>query len=288
MRGDLRELKVTRAKSLEHALEVMAAERPKPIAGGTDLFVALNDGKAPSGHFLDLSPLAKLLKKATMEEGALGLRALCTYTDLRRSKEVARRAPILIEMAKSVGAVAIQNRGTIGGSLGNASPASDPAPVLMALDAWVWARSVDGGRAIAIHDFFTGYRKTALRPQELVVGVRIPPESNAGWKHFYRKIATRQAQAISKVVIAGAVKLGKKKVVEGARIALGSVAATTVRARGAEAALLGEPLSPRTIVAAQEALARDVSPIDDVRSTAAYRLHVARAVLGAQLSGVAK
>jgi CO/xanthine dehydrogenase FAD-binding subunit len=283
MRGDLGPLRVTRASSIDHALQVMAAERPKPIAGGTDLFVALNDGKSPSGHYLDLSPLAKQLKAVTVEEGALGIRALATYTDLRRSKEVAKRAPVLAEMARTVGAIAIQNRGTIAGSIANASPASDPAPVLMALDAWVWLRSTAGGRAVAISEFFTGYRQTAAKPDELIIGIRIPPDSNAGWKHFYRKVGTRQAQAISKVVIAGAIKLGKGKKVEGVRLAFGSVAATTVRARAAEAALLGEVLSPKTVVAAQQALSRDITPIDDIRSTSAYRMHVARTLMATML-----
>jgi CO/xanthine dehydrogenase FAD-binding subunit len=285
MRGDLSGHRVTRPKNLAEALGLLAqAERPHPIAGGTDLFVGLNDGKPRATWYLDLSTLSKSLRGITADRAGLRLGALTTYTDLRQSADVARVAPVLAAVARDVGALAIQNRGTIGGSLGNASPASDPAPVLMALDAHVELSSVTGVRTVALHDFFTGYRKTAARPEELITAVLLPKSSSAGWAIGYRKVGTRRAQAISKVVLSTAVLVGRGGRVEGARLCFGSVAATTVRARAAEAAILGEVLDAKSIVAAQEALARDMTPIDDVRSTAAYRMHVARNLLAAQLT----
>lgn len=288
MRGDVAALKVSRPSSLDEALALLASPKPPlPLAGGTDVFVGINDGRPRAPWFLDLSPLEKKLRWIRMDRVGLALGAMTTYTDLRRSKEAGRFAPALQAVARDVGAIAIQNRGTIGGSLGNASPASDPAPVLLALDAQVLLASEKGERSVPLHEFFTGYRKTAARPDELITGVVCPRLANEGWTHGYRKVGTRRAQAISKVVIATALKIGKGRCVEGARIAFGSVAATTVRARHAEAVLLGEVLSPALVLRAQEALARDISPIDDVRSTAEYRMHVARNLLAAMLVAVA-
>lgn len=286
MRGDVAALKVSRPSSLDEALALLASPKPPlPLAGGTDVFVGVNDGRPRGSWFLDLAPLSKKLRWIRLDRTALSFGAMTTYTDLRRSKEAGRFAPVLQAVSRDVGAVAIQNRGTVGGSLGNASPASDPAPVLMALDAHVLLASERGERSVALHEFFTGYRRTAARPDELITGVVCPRAANDGWVHGYRKVGTRRAQAISKVVIATALKIGRGRRVEGARLAFGSVAATTLRARHAEAALLGEVLTPALVLRAQEALAQDISPIDDVRSTAEYRMHVARSLLAAMLVG---
>ena len=285
MRGDLNAFKVERPKTLDEALRLLAKkDRPMPIAGGTDLYVGINDGKPRATRYLDLSPLRKQLRGITLTKAGLQLGAMTTYTDLRRSADVKKLCPVLIAVAKDVGAIAIQNRGTLGGSLGNASPASDPAPVLMALDAHVEVAHAGGKRIIPLHEYFLGYRKTALRPDELIVSILLPRDHFADWKIGYRKVGTRRAQAISKVVIATALKIGKGARVEGARLCFGSVAATTVRARHAEAMLLGEVLDAKVILRAQAALSEDITPIDDVRSTADYRMHVARTLLGAQLT----
>ena len=285
MRGDLNAFAVERPRSLDDALRLLAAkDRPMPIAGGTDLYVGINDGKPRAVRYLDLSLLRKQLRTITLTKAGLSLGAMTTYTDMRRSKDVAKLAPVLAAVAKDVGAVAIQNRGTLGGSLGNASPASDPAPVLLALDAHLEIAHSGGKRILPLHEYFLGYRKTALRADELIVSILIPREHIAGWTIGYRKVGTRRAQAISKVVIATALKIGKGARVEGARLCFGSVAATTVRARRAEAMLLGEVLDAKVILRAQEALSEDIRPIDDIRSTADYRMHVARTLLGAQLT----
>ena len=283
MRGDLSQLKVSRPASLDEALALLASDKPPlPLAGGTDVFVGVNDGHPRAPWFLDLSALSKTLRFIRLDKAGLSLGAMTTYTDLRRSKAIATFAPVLAVVARDVGALAIQNRGTLGGSLGNASPASDPAPVLMALDAHVVLASEKGERSVPLHEFFTGYRKTAARPGELITSI-VCPRTEGRWMHWYRKVGTRRAQAISKVVLAGALSVGKKRRVEGARIAFGSVSATTVRARHVEAALLGETLSPALIAKAQETLSRDFTPIDDIRSTAEYRMYVARNLLAAML-----
>lgn len=289
MRGDVAALKVSRPASLDEALALLASDKPPlPLAGGTDVFVGINDGRPRAPWFLDLSALSDRLRFIRLDDAGLSMGALTTYTDLRRSKAVARFAPVLAAVARDVGALAIQNRGTLGGSLGNASPASDPAPVLMVLDAQVLLASEKGERSVPLHEFFLGYRKTAARPGELITAIVCPRRASDGWMHWYRKVGTRRAQAISKVVLAGAILVGKGRRVEGARISFGSVAATTVRARHVEALLLGEALSPGLIARAQETLSRDVTPIDDVRSTAEYRMYVSRNLLAAMLLSAAR
>jgi CO/xanthine dehydrogenase FAD-binding subunit len=283
VKGDLRSLEVVRPRKLAEALALLSEpDAPMPLAGGTDLFVFLNDGKQPARRYLDLTRLAEL-RGIEAGSAALRLGARTTYTDLRRSRDVARLAPVVAEMAATVGAAAIQNRGTVGGSLGNASPASDPAPVLLALDARVELARLDGGRierrTTPCSSFFVGYRKTAAEPGELITAIEIPAASLDGWRYAYRKVGTRRAQAISKVVAAVGVAAGE------ARVAFGSVAPTTVRASAAEAALAGRTLDERTVANAAEALvATDLRPIDDLRSTAAYRALVAGRMLRSLLA----
>lgn len=298
MRGDLRGFEVERPRRLRDALVFLAvdeAARPSPLAGGTDLFVALNDGHAPARRYLDLTRLDEL-RGVARDGGALGdlrLGALATYTDLRRSSLVARRAPALAEMAATVGAPAIQNRGTLGGSLANASPASDPAPLLQALDARIELAGLEGGRGgrivrrvVPSAEFFTGYRTTAARPHELIVAVRVPGEALAGWRIGYRKVGARRAQAISKVVLAVALKLDRRRRVLDARVSIGSVAPVTLLCGAAAAALRGARLDADAVAAARAALAAEIRPIDDVRSTAAYRSLVAGNLLEAMLGTI--
>jgi len=281
VRGDLGALEVARPRRLVEALALLAEpERPTPLAGGTDLWVALNDGKQPSRRYLDLSRLDEL-RDITASSAGLRLGARTTFTELRQSKTVRGRAPVLAAMAATVGAAAIQNRGTLGGSLGNASPASDPAPVLLALDARVELVRRDGRRVarrvVPLADYFTGYRTTAATPDELISAIEIPAAALTGWHYGYRKVGTRRAQAISKVVAAIGVSLDRRSgVCVGARIAWGSVAPTTIRAPHGEGALVGRRLGAQSAVEAAAALVNDdLHPIDDLRSTAFYRSAVA-------------
>src|SRR6266581_1904127 len=188
-----------------------------------------------------------------------------SYTGIIRSRDAQEHVPALVAAARTIGAAQIQNRGTLGGNLANASPAGDTLPVLLAYDAVV----VTDRRAIPIDKFFIGYRKTELHPDELITAVRLP----LGRQVAFRKVGTRAAQAISKVVMA----------VSGhpARIAIGSVAEVPLRARRAEAALERNDLA-----AAIAAVADDIRPIDDVRSTAAYRRRVTQNILRELLESV--
>jgi CO/xanthine dehydrogenase FAD-binding subunit len=167
---------------------------------------------------------------------------------------------MLVEAARQVGGVQIQNRGTIGGNIANGSPAGDSLPVLAAANADLVLRNVDGERRVPFASFYTGYRASILSGDELIVSVEIPRVFGTQW---FRKVGTRAAQAISKVVVAA---------VRGAepRIAVGSVAPTVIRLTATERALHSGANIEKAIVA----LRGEVHPIDDVRSTAEYRLRV--------------
>lgn len=272
-------------RTLDDALRCRA-EHPEamPLAGGTDVLVFLEAGAIDPPRFLNLWGIRDL---AGIDEadGGLWIGALTTYTDLIRDRRVVERAPALVEAAKTVGALQIQNRGTLGGNIANASPAGDTLPVLMALDAEVEvASAARGRRRIPMDRLYTGYRKLDVAPDELITRVFLPAPHPADRTHF-RKVGTRLAQAISKVILGGRVRLEGGKITD-VRLAFGSVAPTPIRARHAEAALHGAALDAASIEAAGAALDRDIAPIDDVRSTAAYRRTVARRVLAAWLSSL--
>jgi CO/xanthine dehydrogenase FAD-binding subunit len=235
-----------------------------PMAGCTDLYVALNFGTMKGQTFLNLWGLDEL-RQVAMRGDVLSIGALCTYTDIIRSALIGTRVPMLVAAARQVGGVQIQNRGTIGGNVANASPAGDTLPVLAATDAVVVLRSATGERRIPLREFYTGYRTTALAANELIASIEIPRIRGRQW---FRKVGTRAAQAISKVVMAG---------VDGVppRIALGSVAPTVVRLPKTEQALV----SGAAIGEAQRVLLDEIVPIDDVRSTAEYRRRVAANLL---------
>ena len=231
----------------------------------------------PPSRILDIWALDEL-RGVAVEADALVIGALTTYTELRRSPLVAEFLPALAEAAATIGAAQIQNRGTIGGNAINASPAGDTLPLLLALGATFVLGSQSGERQVAADEFWPSYRTTARRDDELLVRIRLPLASNRQVR--FHKVGTRRAQAISKVVMALA---WREDSAEGTwtdvRLALGSVAATTIRARRTEAVLEGTPPTRETADAAVAALTGELQPIDDVRSTAAYRRLVAGRVL---------
>ena len=266
---------------LEAALALLAEPDGapwRPVAGGTDLMVQITgEIGEPPDRVLDIWGLDEL-RGISVEPDALVLGALTTYTEIRRSPVVTEFLPALAEAASTIGAAQIQNRGTIGGNVVNASPAGDTLPVLLATGAQMVLASAAGERTVAADEFWTGYRTTARRPDELLARVRIPLVADRQVR--FRKVGTRRAQAISKVVIAIAWRQASSDAPwSDVRIALGSMAATTVRARRAEAALDGSQPTRESADAAAEALMSELSPIDDVRSTADYRRTVAGRVL---------
>jgi len=257
VRTPLSSLTLLEPRTLSDALRFLQeGGPPAPLAGGTDIYVGLEFGLETRKRFLNLWELAEL-RGIRLRKGLLSLGALTTYTDLIRSPLVRKRLPILIEAARLVGGVQIQNRGTIGGNIANASPAGDTLPVLAVAEAIVVLRSLDGERMIPFNAFYTGYKKTAMRPDEIIASIEIPALPGRPW---FRKVGTRAAQAISKVVMAAVVG-------EQPRIAIGSVAPTVVRCPRTEGVLAsGGPLEE-----AELTLLEEIRPIDDLRSTAEYR-----------------
>jgi xanthine dehydrogenase iron-sulfur cluster and FAD-binding subunit A len=190
--------------------------------------------------------------------------------------------PLLCRAAAETGGVATQNRGTIGGNIANASPAADSPPALLVYDADVDLVSVRGVRRVAYDRFHLAYKQMDLAPDELIRSVRVA-RGRGGWSQTWRKVGTRRAQAISKICLAAAVETSGNKAHD-VRIAFGSVGPTVVRAAHAEAAIRGRALTSETIAASTSALTRDISPIDDLRSTAGYRMRVAQNLLQQFLS----
>ncbi|HJP88376.1 MAG TPA: xanthine dehydrogenase family protein subunit M [Candidatus Limnocylindrales bacterium] len=264
-------------KHLFEAYERLAAGPTRPIAGGTDVMVAITGELGPvPERMLDLSRI-DALRGIQLEPNGLVLGARTTYTEIRRSALCREHLPALVEAAATIGAAQIQNRGTLGGNVANASPAGDTLPVLLAADAVILVGGQRGEREIAAKDFFVSYRKTALAPDELILHVRFPVPP--GREMRFRKVGTRRAQAISKVVMAVAWHDFGSQGWHDVRVALGSVAATPVRAPKTERVLEGAQPTPETVDLAAETLAAEIQPIDDVRSTADYRRAVSARIL---------
>lgn len=262
--------------TLSEALALMAAGKYRPLAGGTDLMVQLEaDVAEPPAAVLDLSRLGEL-RGVNTDGYDVSIGALTTFTELRQSPVISARLPALAEAAATIGAAQIQNRGTIGGNACNASPAGDSLPLLLAVDAVLDLGSADGDRSVAAREFWTGYRQTALRDDELLLRIRFPVERARHTR--FRKVGTRAAQAISKVVMALSYRL-EDGAWRDVRLALGSVAPTTIRALRTEVLLEGSRAEESVADAAAAMLAEEIGPIDDVRSTAGYRRSVSARVL---------
>lgn len=285
MRAHVPSYDVVAPASLADALAMLAAEPGvwTPLAGGTDLMVVYEAGRLPPGRFMSIWRLEEL-RGIEVSDDAVEIGALATYADVRDHAVMRAEYPMLVQAARESGAVAIQNRGTLGGNIINASPAADSPPALVAYDAEIELVSASGSRWVPYRDFHTGYKEMDRRPDELLSRVRLPRRADeASWVHFYQKVGTRKFQAISKVCFAGLARVDASDGgrIASARIGLGAVAPTVQPARATEAALVGATLSDAGLeAAAMAAMRQDATPIDDVRSTARYRGNVA-ANLGA-------
>lgn len=261
----LSRLTLLQPRSLAEALRLLREDGPLvPLAGCTDLYVGVHFGTVHEPRFLDLQGL-RALRGIRLRGETLVIGALATYSELIASPLVRRRLPILAEASRWVGSPQIQNRGTLGGNVANASPAGDTLPVLAVAEATVVLRSTEGERRVPFNSFYTGYRQSVMRPDELIVAVEVPHVEGRQW---FRKVGTRAAQAISKVVMA-AVRAPRP------RMALGSVAPTVVRVPRTEAVLAGGG----SLAEAQAVLMDEIQPIDDLRSTATYRSRVSANLL---------
>ncbi len=265
-------------RHLDEALAILAEGRSdlKIIAGGTDLMVLLNARTFHAREFLDIWRIGEL-RGITDQGERIRIGALTSYSAIIASPILNASVPVLVAAARTIGAVQIQNRGTLGGNLVNGSPAGDTLPVLAAFDAEIEIRSARGSRTLAYEDFYTGYRQTVLEPDEIVTAVSLLKLRNGEQSIFY-KVGTRRAQAISKVMMASRISLHDGSV-SSIALSFGSVTPVVRRARRLERAIVGMRAGSGLTAAIEKELESEISPIDDIRSTAVYRMRVARNLL---------
>lgn len=278
MRAYLPDYELTTPLDLSGALALLAQEPGvwRPFAGGTDLMVLFEAGKLAHRKFINIWNLSELRGiDVTAEHVTLG--ALTSYTEVQAHDVLQSEFPLLCQAASVTGSIAIQNRGTLGGNIANASPAADSPPALLVYDAQLELVSSNGARWVSYKDFHTGYKQMLLRADELLRRIRLP-RATMNWRQYYRKVGTRKAQAISKICFAGAAQVESGRIRD-IRVALASVAPVPLRCVKTEALLKGQPLDDSIIGAARAELSREIVPIDDIRSTAHYRLRVAENVL---------
>ena len=311
MRSNPADYALTAPPTLAAALTALAADPTlTPIAGGTELMVALSAGRLPQKNLLSINHL-KALRFIEVTPDAVTLGAGATFTDIRRHPTLAAHFPLLVQAASWLGSIANQNRATLGGNIVNASPAADSPPALLVYDAQLTLISAGPAgemttRTLPYTGFHLGYKRTALHPGELLYSITLP-RAFAGYRSYIRKVGTRNAQAISKVALACLARMAPNpassahaaagpssppaRLITDIRIAAASLREVPTRLPAAEQALLNQPLTPQTlpalIASAHAAIASEVRPIDDIRSTARYRAAVAANLLEEFLRGLA-
>lgn len=287
MRAYLPAYELRAPETMREALTLLAdrARGWRPFAGGTDLMVLFDAGKLPEGPYVGLWKLTELRGIHDIG-GAFAIGALTTYTDILRDMRLANAFPLLGRAAADTGGVATQNRGTIGGNIANASPAADTPPALLVYDAELELQSIRGVRRVPYDRFHRGYKDMDLAPDELITRIHLL-RARAGGCHYYRKVGTRRAQAISKVCLAAWIDLDPAtRAIRDLRIAVNSVAPMVKRCHHVEDVLRGRVCDAGLVTDATNALARDIAPIDDMRSTARYRQRVATNLLEECLAAI--
>jgi CO/xanthine dehydrogenase FAD-binding subunit len=272
MRGYIPGYELVTPVSLDDALGLLATDGWKPFAGGTDLMVLLEAGKLTHLKYVNIWPLDEL-RGIEVTPDSITLGALTTYSQVQANEVLCDEFPMLCQAASETGGLAIQNRGTLGGNIVNASPAADSPPALLAYDAEIELSSTTGSRWLPYYGFHTGYKQMLLQPGELLTKIRLP-RNKTGWIHYFRKVGTRKAQAISKVCFSALAHVPDDRVAD-VRLVFGSVAPVVIRCVNVENSLRNNVMSATTIDTARQLLQKEISPIDDIRSTAPYRLQVA-------------
>jgi CO/xanthine dehydrogenase FAD-binding subunit len=278
MRGNAEAHELIAPGSLPAVLDLLASAPGEwtPIAGGTEVMVAFAAGRLSAQKLVNLWGIPDLrFIRATSNSIVIG--ACTTFLDLRAHGDLTAKFPLIAKSAGWIGSIANQSRATLGGNLANGSPAADSSPALLVYDAEIEIVSKHGSRRIPYSKFHIGYKRNVMAPDELLYAIHLP-RGFADHRHYLRKVGTRRAMAISKVALA-ATALLKKGVVSEIRLAAASLAAFPTRLFKTEAVLLGQPLTKETVLAASRTLLAEAQPIDDIRSTADYRKHVAANLL---------
>ncbi|MDF2875241.1 MAG: aerobic-type carbon monoxide dehydrogenase, middle subunit CoxM/CutM-like protein [Sporomusa sp.] len=267
--------KYVRAESLQQAVQLIKENSGYYlIAGGTDLMVKLKEKLIDPVAIVDISRLEEL-GGITWDNGRITIGAAVTHSQVYESAVINRYAPALAKAAGLVGSPQIRNTGTIGGNIGNASPAADTVPVLIAYGAQVKVATGSGIKEISLSNLFTGPGRTVLEPGEIIVAITFQAQQ-PGQSSSFQKLGKRKALAIAVVNAAVWLEVEENtRKVTGVRLALGSVAATVIRATEAESILLGQVISHSLIQQAADKVVETVKPIDDVRSEAVYRQQTA-------------
>jgi len=262
-------------QTLNEALGILKekSSEVRLITGGTDVMVQIKDGLVKERELLNLSYLNDL--KYIKEDGnEIRIGALTTYKELEDSTLINQYAPIISDASKTIGAIQIQNLGTIAGNLGNASPAGDSIPPLYVLNARVKLQNMESERVIPVNEFFLGPRKTKRLPDELITEITIE-KVKAGSNYFFKKLGLREANAISIVNVACIAELDQEKNVNSIKLALGAVAPTVIRAVKAETLVTGKQLDLKVIDEVARTVSEEISPISDIRGSAEYRRRAA-------------
>lgn len=287
MRSNTAEYSLISAPSLTETLALLADGGLTPIAGGTEIMVALSAGRLAQTRLLSINHLREL-RFITTTPTHITIGSGTTFTDIRYSAALAENFPLLVQAAGWTGSIANQNRGTLGGNIVNGSPAADSPPALLAYDATLTLISASGTRMLPYSAFHLGYKKSALAQGELLYSITLPRKF-AGYRSYTRKVGTRNAQAISKIALACVALISEGpnnpgiRTIQDIRIGAASLRETPTRCTATEQAILNHPIIretlPATIAAARAALATEARPIDDIRSTAKYRAAVAANLL---------
>lgn len=281
MRADCTMYELVAKPTLSETLQLLAEGTHTPMGGGTELMVAFNAGRLPPRPLVSIAHLREL-RFIDAQADAITLGGATSFADLRRSPEVAEAFPLLVQAASWTGSIANQSRATLAGNLCNASPAADSPPALLLYEPELRLICSSGERTMPLTEFFLDYKKTAIRSDELLFSVRIP-RTPPGFQGTLRKVGTRNAQAISKIALGTLLRMEAGRVGE-VHLAAASLGPTPMRLHGAEKALHGRVLTRESIADAVRAMDAEISPIDDIRSTAAYRRAVAANLLRDALS----
>ena len=279
MRGASFTMEVLRPSAPKDAVR-MLERHPNaiPLAGGTDFMVAWNAGELNGKTVLDLSALKDWTRIRALKSG-LRFGSLVNHWQIQKNPRVQKAFPLLVDACGTIGGAQIQIRGTLGGNIANASPAGDSFPALAVYEALIRTVSPQGERTIPFSEIFTGVKKTSLGPSELIEAIEIPCLTSRPRRQKFWKVGTRAASAISKTVASGLLWLKRDGSVRELRFALGSMAPTVRRLRSVEAFVVGKKPTGKMLDQACALLEKDVSPIDDIRSTAEYRMEVSKNLL---------
>jgi CO/xanthine dehydrogenase FAD-binding subunit len=282
MRSNVAQYELIAPGSLDAVLQILAdsPDHYTPIAGGTELMVALGAGRLQSKKLVSLWNLEEL-RFIEVTSDAIVIGAGTTFTDIRKHPVIADEFSILAQAASWTGSIANQNRGTIGGNIVNASPAADSPPALLAYDAELTLISTRGPRVLPYRDFHLGYKETALEPDELLHSIAIL-RNYKHYKSYIRKVGPRNAQAISKVAIAALARMNEGHIpslIQDIRIGAACLREYPARLTATEKSLTGQTMTQATIAAARATILTEARPIGDIRSTAKYRATVAANLL---------